>query len=147
MVKKKGSSAWRALGLMTNIGITLAVSVLIGYYIGYYLDQWIFHKTGYVLSLIHIFFGKYFASYFYGVTSEGFLDYEEIRKQALEIRHAVIVAGASAYPRIIDFKAFADICRECGAHLMVDMAHIAGLVAAELHPSPVPYADFVTRCV
>ena len=88
--------------------------------------------------------GKYFASYFYGVTSEGFLDYEEIRKQALEIRPAVIVAGASAYPRIIDFKAFADICRECGAHLMVDMAHIAGLVAAELHPSPVPYADFVT---
>jgi len=88
--------------------------------------------------------GKYFEGYFYGVTPEGFLDYEEIRKQALEIRPALIVAGASAYPRIIDFKAFADICRECGAHLMADMAHIAGLVAAGVHPSPVPYADFVT---
>ena len=88
--------------------------------------------------------GRYFESYFYGVTLEGFLDYEQIRKQALEISPALIVAGASAYPRVIDFKAFADICRECGAQLMVDMAHIAGLVAAGLHPSPVPYADFVT---
>jgi glycine hydroxymethyltransferase len=88
--------------------------------------------------------GKYYESFFYGVTSEGFLDYEEIRKQALEVRPVVIVAGASAYPRIIDFKAFADIAQECGAYLMVDMAHIAGLVAAKVHPSPVPYADFVT---
>jgi glycine hydroxymethyltransferase len=88
--------------------------------------------------------GKYYESYLYGVNPEGFLDYDEIRQQALNIRPRLIVAGASAYPRLIDFAAFAEIARECGAYLMVDMAHIAGLVATGLHPSPVPYADFVT---
>lgn len=72
------------------------------------------------------------------------LDYEEIRKKALEVKPKLIVAGASAYSREIDFKKFRDIADEVGAYLMVDMAHIAGLVATNLHPSPVPYADFVT---
>lgn len=88
--------------------------------------------------------GQYYESHLYGVNSDGFLDYEEIRKQALNVCPRLIVAGASAYPRLIDFSAFAEIARECGAYLLVDMAHIAGLVAAGLHPSPVPHADFVT---
>ena len=72
------------------------------------------------------------------------LDYEEIEKLAMEVKPKMIIAGYSAYPRIIDFKKFRDICDKCGAYLMVDMAHIAGLVAAKLHPSPFPYADVVT---
>lgn len=88
--------------------------------------------------------GRYYESYLYGVNPDGFLDYEEIRRQALGVRPRMIVAGASAYPRRIDFEAFAAVARECGAHLLVDMAHIAGLVAAGLHPSPVPHADFTT---
>ena len=88
--------------------------------------------------------GRYYEGFSYGVNPDGFLDYEEIRKQALELRPQLIIAGASAYPRVIDFEAFADIARECEAHLLVDMAHIAGLVAAKVHPSPVPHANFVT---
>lgn len=91
------------------------------------------------------FSGKLFNFVFYGVdkiTEE--IDYEEVRKIALERKPKLIVAGASAYSRVIDFKKFRDICDEVGAILMVDMAHIAGLVAAGVHPSPVPYADFVT---
>lgn len=89
--------------------------------------------------------GKYFKPVYYGVRKEdGIIDYDEVRKIALEVRPKMIIAGASAYSRIIDFKAFRDICDEVGAYMMVDMAHIAGLVAAGLHPSPVPYADFVT---
>jgi glycine hydroxymethyltransferase len=89
--------------------------------------------------------GKYYKSEFYGVREDtGYIDYDALHKKALEVRPKIIVAGASAYPRIIDFKAFREIADECGAYLMVDMAHIAGLVAAGLHPSPVPYADFVT---
>ena len=89
--------------------------------------------------------GKYFKPVYYGVRKEdGIIDYNEVRKIALEVRPKMIIAGASAYSRIIDFKAFRDICDEVGAYMMVDMAHIAGLVAAGLHPSPVPYADFVT---
>lgn len=88
--------------------------------------------------------GRYYESYCYGVNQEGFLDYEELRKQALQVRPRMIVAGASAYPRRIDFEAFAAIARECNSYLLVDMAHIAGLVAAGLHPSPIPYADFTT---
>jgi glycine hydroxymethyltransferase len=88
--------------------------------------------------------GKYFEGYAYGVNSDGFLDYDQIRKQALEVRPRMIIAGASAYPRVIDFEVFAEIARECEACLMVDMAHIAGLVAAKIHPNPVPYANFVT---
>lgn len=88
--------------------------------------------------------GSYFDCHFYGVNEDGFLDYEDIRKCALEVRPRLIVAGASAYPRVIDFSAFEAIAREVGAYLMVDMAHIAGLVAAGLHPNPVIHAEFVT---
>ena len=80
----------------------------------------------------------------YGITDEGFLDYEEIRSLAVKHRPKMIIAGASAYPRVIDFKKFREIADEVGAVLFVDMAHIAGLVAAGVHPSPVLYADIVT---
>lgn len=80
----------------------------------------------------------------YNVNDEGFLDYDEIRRIAKECKPKMIVAGASAYPREIRFDIFADIAKEVGAYLFVDMAHIAGLVAAGLHQSPVPYADVVT---
>ena len=88
--------------------------------------------------------GKYFNVVPYGVNGDGFIDYEEIRKIALECTPKLIVAGASAYSRVIDFKRFREIADEVNAYLMVDMAHIAGLVAAGLHPSPIPYADVVT---
>ncbi|MCL2351863.1 MAG: serine hydroxymethyltransferase [Firmicutes bacterium] len=89
--------------------------------------------------------GKYFKIVPYGVEKDtGRIDYDEVRKIALEARPKMIVAGASAYPRTLDFEKFADIARECGAYLTVDMAHIAGIVAVGRHPSPVPYADFVT---
>lgn len=88
--------------------------------------------------------GKYFDVTFYGVNEQGVIDYEEVRKIALEVKPKLIVAGASAYCRIIDFKKFREIADEVGAYLMVDIAHIAGLVAAGLHPSPIPYADVVT---
>jgi len=88
--------------------------------------------------------GKYFDVTFYGVNEKGVIDYEEVRRIALEVRPKLIVAGASAYCRIIDFKKFREIADEVGAYLMVDIAHIAGLVAAGLHPSPIPYADVVT---
>ena len=88
--------------------------------------------------------GKYFNFIPYGVGDDERIDMAELRRLALEHHPKMIVAGASAYPRIIDFEAIAAIAHECGALLMVDMAHIAGLVAAGLHPSPVPWADFVT---
>lgn len=88
--------------------------------------------------------GKYFKSTFYGVNDEGVIDYDVVRQRAIEEKPKLIVAGASAYARIIDFKKFREIADEVGAYLMVDMAHIAGLVAAGLHPSPIPYADVVT---
>ena len=88
--------------------------------------------------------GKYFKIVPYGVNDEGFIDYDELRRIALEAKPKLIVAGASAYARTIDFKKFKEVADEVGAYLMVDMAHIAGLVAAGLHPSPVPYADVVT---
>ena len=89
--------------------------------------------------------GRTYESEFYQVDPETqTLNYETIRQRALEVKPKVIVAGASAYPRIIDFKKFREIADEVGAYLFVDMAHIAGLVAAGLHPNPVPYADFVT---
>lgn len=88
--------------------------------------------------------GAYFHIVPYGVNEEGVLDYEEVRKIALEAKPKLIVAGASAYARTIDFKKFREIADEVGAALMADMAHIAGLVAAGLHPSPIPYADVVT---
>ena len=89
--------------------------------------------------------GKYFHVVPYGVSKETeVMDYDEIRRIALECKPKLIVAGASAYPRFIDFAKFREIADEVGAYLMVDMAHIAGLVAAGVHPSPVPYADVVT---
>lgn len=89
--------------------------------------------------------GKFYNIIPYGVKeSDGTIDYEEVRRLALEHKPKLIIAGASAYSREIDFKFFSDVAKEVGAYLMVDMAHIAGLVAAGLHPNPVPYADFVT---
>lgn len=88
--------------------------------------------------------GKYFKVVPYGVDDNGFLDYDRMRELALECKPKMIIAGASAYARTIDFKKFREVADEVGAVLMVDMAHIAGLVAARLHPSPIPYADVVT---
>ncbi|KMZ55395.1 serine hydroxymethyltransferase [Dorea sp. D27] len=90
------------------------------------------------------FSGKYFDIVSYGVNDEGVIDYDNVREIALGERPKLIIAGASAYARTIDFKRFREIADETGAYLMVDMAHIAGLVAAGLHPSPIPYADVVT---
>ena len=100
------------------------------------------HLThGYKLS----FSGKFYQSFAYGVSPiDQRIDYDEVRRIALEVKPKMIIAGASAYPRIIDFKKFRDIADEVGAYLFVDMAHIAGLVAAGLHPSPLPFADVVT---
>lgn len=100
------------------------------------------HLThGYKLS----FSGKDYQSYSYGVDKEsGLLNYDEIEKIAIEVKPKLIIAGASAYPRIIDFKRFKEIADKVSAYLMVDMAHIAGLVATGKHPSPLPYADVVT---
>jgi len=88
--------------------------------------------------------GKYFETSFYGVNDRGVIDYDTVREIALANKPKLIIAGASAYARTIDFKRFREIADEAGAYLMVDMAHIAGLVAAGLHPSPIPYADVVT---
>lgn len=88
--------------------------------------------------------GKYFNIVPYGVTADGFIDYDEVLRIAKECKPKMIIAGASAYARTIDFKKFREICDEVGAYLMVDMAHIAGLVAGGQHMSPVPYADIVT---
>ena len=88
--------------------------------------------------------GKYFKIVPYGVDDNGFIDYDRLREIALEARPKMIIAGASAYARTIDFKKFREVADEVGAFLMVDMAHIAGLVAAGLHPSPIPYADVTT---
>ena len=91
------------------------------------------------------FSGKFYKIVHYGVSKDTeMIDYEEVKKLALQYKPKLIVAGASAYPRIIDFEIFSKIAQEVGAYLMVDMAHIAGLIAAGIHPSPVPYADFVT---
>ena len=88
--------------------------------------------------------GKLYKFVPYGVNDDGFIDYDEFEKTANEIKPKLIVAGASAYPRVIDFERIGKIAKAVGAYFMVDMAHIAGLVAAGLHPSPVPYADIVT---
>ena len=91
------------------------------------------------------FSGKLFESHFYGVDPEtGWLDMNQVMTRAREVRPKLIVAGASAYSRLLDFKAFREVADAVGAVLLVDMAHIAGLVAANIHPSPVPYADYVT---
>ena len=88
--------------------------------------------------------GKYYSFIAYGVKSEGYLDYEDLERKAEKYSPKLIVAGASSYPRVIDFERISKIAKKVGAYFMVDMAHIAGLVAAGCHPSPVPYADVVT---
>nr|WP_037290674.1 serine hydroxymethyltransferase [Ruminococcus albus] len=88
--------------------------------------------------------GKYFNFVPYGVNDEGFIDYDAMEKQAKEVKPKMIVAGASAYPRVIDFERISQIAKSVGAYFMVDMAHIAGLVATGMHPSPVPFADVTT---
>ncbi|MEG0774967.1 serine hydroxymethyltransferase [Clostridium sp.] len=90
------------------------------------------------------FSGKLYNFMSYGVNEDGYIDYTELRRIAVEEKPKMIVAGASAYSRTIEFEKIREICDEIGAYMMVDMAHIAGLVAAGLHPTPVPYADFVT---
>jgi len=91
------------------------------------------------------FSGRFFNVQFYGVSKDSeMIDYDALEELAIKHKPKMIVAGASAYPRIIDFKRFREIADNVKAYFMVDMAHIAGLVAAGLHPSPVPYADFVT---
>ena len=90
------------------------------------------------------FSGHYFHIVPYGVNDEGFIDYDQVMEIAMECKPKMIIAGASAYARTIDFKRFREIADACGAVLMVDMAHIAGLIAAGVHPSPIPYADVVT---
>ena len=88
--------------------------------------------------------GSYYNFVPYGVNDDGFIDYDVFEKTAREVKPKLIVAGASAYPRVIDFERISKVAKEIGAYFMVDMAHIAGLVAAGVHPSPVPYADVVT---
>lgn len=91
------------------------------------------------------FTGKFYKTVFYGVNKDtGYIDMDEVRRLAHEYKPKIIITGASAYPRTIDFKLFAEIAKEVGAYLMADIAHIAGLIAAGIHPSPVPYADFIT---
>src|SRR5699024_922319 len=80
----------------------------------------------------------------YGVNDQGYIDYDEVERIAMECKPRLIIAGASAYPRAIDFKRFREIADKCGAYLMADIAHIAGLVAAGLHMSPIPYAHVTT---
>ena len=90
------------------------------------------------------FSGKNYNIISYGLNEQGYIDYDNVRDMARKYHPRMIIAGASAYPRFIDYAVFADIAHEVGAYLMVDMAHVAGLIAAGLHPSPVPYADVVT---
>lgn len=90
------------------------------------------------------FSGKLYDVHFYDVDEKGYIDMEDVRRKANELKPTIIVTGASAYSRIIDFKTFAEIAKEVGAYFMVDMAHIAGLVAAGIHPSPFGYADVIT---
>mgnify|MGYP003630165776 CR=1 FL=1 len=88
--------------------------------------------------------GKIYEAHTYGVDANGLLDYNNIMEQALEVRPAMIIAGASAYPRVIDWEKFREIADTVGAYLLVDMAHYSGLVAGDAYPSPIPYADVVT---
>ncbi len=90
------------------------------------------------------FSGKLFKTAFYGVTEDGYIDYDDLKKKAEEYRPKLILAGASAYPRIIDFEKFYEVAKSVGAYFMVDMAHIAGLIAAGVHPSPFGLADIIT---
>ena len=128
-------------GSAANMGVYRAVLKPGDKILGMSLDAGGHLTHGYKLS----FSGSDYETFGYGVNKESeLIDYDEVERIALEVRPKMIVAGASAYARFIDYKRFREIADEVGAYLMVDMAHIAGLVAAGLHPSPVPYADFVT---
>ncbi len=128
-------------GSQANMGAYLAVLAIGDKILGLNLSHGGHLTHGYPLN----FSGKFFKVAAYGVSPEReTVDYDELEKQAIAEKPKMIVAGGSAYPRILDFEHFRKICDKVGAYLMVDIAHIAGLVVAGLHPTPVPYADFVT---
>ena len=127
-------------GAQANMAVFFAMSNPGDTYMGMSLDAGGHLSHGSPVN----FSGKYFNCVPYGVDENGYIDYDNVLELAKKHKPKLIIAGASAYPRIIDFKKFREIADEVGAHLMVDMAHIAGLVAAGLHPSPFPYADVVT---
>ena len=127
-------------GAQANMAVFFAVLQPGDTFMGMNLDQGGHLSHGSPVNMS----GKYFNCVPYGVDDNGFIDYDNVRKIALECKPKLIVAGASAYARTIDFKKFREIADEVGAVLMVDIAHIAGLVATGLHPSPIPYADVVT---
>ena len=128
-------------GASANLGVFFAVMEPGDTYLGMNLSHGGHLSHGLPINIS----GKYYNVVPYGVDEVTHkIDYDKLRELALEHKPKMILAGASAYPRAIDFKKFREICDEIGAYLMVDMAHIAGLVAAGLHESPVPYADFVT---
>lgn len=127
-------------GAQANMAVFFAVMQPGDTFMGMNLDQGGHLTHGSPVNMS----GKYFHAVPYGVNADGFIDYDEVRKIALECKPKLIIAGASAYARAIDFKKFREITDEVGAVLMVDMAHIAGLVAAGMHMSPIPYADVTT---
>ena len=127
-------------GAQANMAVTMAVCKAGDTILGMSLDAGGHLTHGSPVN----FSGLFYNIVPYGITEEGYLNYEEIRALAKQHKPKMIFAGASAYPRVIDFKKFREIADEVGAVLFVDMAHIAGLVAAGVHPSPVPYADIVT---
>ena len=127
-------------GAQANMAVTMAVCKAGDTILGMSLDAGGHLTHGSPVN----FSGLFYNIVPYGITEEGYLDYDEIRSLARQHKPKMIIAGASAYPRLIDFKKFREIADEVGAVLFVDMAHIAGLVAAGVHPSPVPYADIVT---
>lgn len=127
-------------GAQANMAVFFAVMQPGDTYMGMNLDHGGHLSHGSPVNMS----GKYFHCVPYGVNDEGFIDYDKVREIALECKPRMIIAGASAYARKIDFKKFREICDEVGAVLMVDMAHIAGLVATGMHESPIPYADVVT---
>ncbi len=127
-------------GAQANMAVFLAMLKPGDTFMGMNLDQGGHLSHGSPVN----FSGMYFHMVPYGVDENGFLDYDEMERIALECKPKMILAGASAYGRVIDFKRFRQVADKVGAYLMVDMAHIAGLVAAGVHPSPIPYADVVT---
>lgn len=127
-------------GAQANMAVFFAVMQPGDTFMGMNLDQGGHLTHGSPVNMS----GKYFHAVPYGVNADGFIDYDEVRKIALKCKPKLIIAGASAYARAIDFKKFREIADEVGAVLMVDMAHIAGLVAAGMHMSPIPYADVTT---
>ena len=127
-------------GAQANMAVTMAVCKAGDTILGMSLDAGGHLTHGSPVN----FSGLFYNIVPYGITEDGYLDYDEIRALAKQHKPKMIIAGASAYPRVIDFKKFREIADEVGAVLFVDMAHIAGLVAAGVHPSPIPYADIVT---